>query len=324
MKKKQITKSQALARIDECVQKGQSLFSNYTDAGFNEWNMLCENSIKLIFDEKIADEFNGLISQHLDVFGNDMGSFKDDISDLLKFLNIKRREVDECFEDEPQIINKSIAKNETESSFWEYFLTVLAGGAMGFLIFDAIDRAKSSQKKESMTKVTESTKINLLTEKKPTEKLKMEKDPLIEKCNISMKDVERRLGEIEKYKSDLEKISKNKFFSHFQEVLHLYVFGFYKAAAFFSASIIENILRDILGFKGVFEKLIERAEADGIISKKDSNYINGLRLDRNEVGHELLNIDEKGVITVINITMAILVKITSNIKLEENSTGAEI
>jgi len=290
MEKKKITKSQALARIGECIAQGKLLLSHCSEDDFRKWTSFCENSLEHIFDKGVSEKFGKQIQKYITAVGYSSESpHKADVPTLLAFLNDREKDISELYEDDIPVARRMVARpvrriRKEDDSVMGMILAMFLTGTLGFLISE-------SGKEED----------------------------LLQKCNISRQDVKRRLNEIAKYQSNLEKIRHAKLWPQIVEALHLYVFGFMKASAFFSAAVLEKLLKEELGCSDKFQDLIKKAEENKIITPKEASYINGVRLDRNEVGHESAEITEGDALMIINITIRVFVRKATQGKPEQSS-----
>lgn len=72
----------------------------------------------------------------------------------------------------------------------------------------------------------------------------------------------------------------------FNEAIELYIKGFFRFSCIACSMVIESILKKRFG-KMNFATLIDKAQTDGILRTNDRNYIDGLRLDRNDNVHSV-------------------------------------
>lgn len=111
------------------------------------------------------------------------------------------------------------------------------------------------------------------------------------------------LGEI-RVKQGIQSYPKEG--SLFNEAIELYIKGFFRFSSIACTMVIESILKRRFG-KMSFAALIDKAESDSILKKNDRNYIDGLRLDRNDHVHSVDHeIDEDHAKLAIIVTTRVL------------------
>ncbi|PKK84892.1 MAG: hypothetical protein CVT49_01685 [candidate division Zixibacteria bacterium HGW-Zixibacteria-1] len=109
---------------------------------------------------------------------------------------------------------------------------------------------------------------------------------------------------------NVERIRTDPIIEHaFIESVNMFIYGFYRGSTIYAASLMEYILRKRLK-NSDFSGLIDAACENGIISKSEVHYLHGLRLDRNELVHDLTRqIREEDAELIIKIVIKILNKL---------------
>lgn len=70
------------------------------------------------------------------------------------------------------------------------------------------------------------------------------------------------------------------------EAMQMYLYGSNKGSSFLCIAILESKLREKYGLRN-FEELIERAKDEKIFSNSEYHFLNGLRIDRNSIAHNV-------------------------------------
>lgn len=122
-----------------------------------------------------------------------------------------------------------------------------------------------------------------------------------------------RIGDL----SVLEKLrTKPSLFNLFREVIGMYSNRFYRGSALFCSVIVEEALREQLGISRNFAELIDAAKDRGLISSSEAHYLNGTRIDRNDLAHTAsIDCSEENSLMIILITKKVLQSlVTNNVK----------
>lgn len=95
-------------------------------------------------------------------------------------------------------------------------------------------------------------------------------------------------------------------FNLFVESFNMFIYGFFRGSSVFSIAVIENLLKEKYN-KENFKMLIDNAKADKLINEKEEYYLNGLRLDRNDLVHNAsCEISENESLMIIHLAMRIV------------------
>jgi hypothetical protein len=90
---------------------------------------------------------------------------------------------------------------------------------------------------------------------------------------------------------------------------NMYLNGSNKGSSFLCIAILESILRQKYSLKN-FEELIKKAKEEKLISLGDFHFLNGLRVDRNFIAH---NVFEEFSESDAQITFKLVIKFLNNI-----------
>ncbi len=159
-----------------------------------------------------------------------------------------------------------------ESDFWS---GIILGGLMGA----SLASAKQSEKEE-------------------LEQCRTEKQQRLMR--------KQRIGDL----SILNKLRQKPFsYNVFVESCNMFICGFFRGACVFSVAVIENLLREKYEDNN-FKALIEKAKKDNLIDQTEEHYLNGLRLDRNELIHDISReISENESLMIIHLAIRVMRKI---------------
>ena len=100
-----------------------------------------------------------------------------------------------------------------------------------------------------------------------------------------------------------------KVYKVLEESFKMYIYKFNKASSFLCIALIECKLRDLYGLNN-FEDLIKKANKEKLLSNRDVHFLNGLRVDRNFIVH---NIFDKVSDNDAQITFKLVVRLLNNI-----------
>ena len=104
-------------------------------------------------------------------------------------------------------------------------------------------------------------------------------------------------------------IPKPLLYNLFKEACNMFSYGSFRGASVFSVVVIENILREKYK-EDNFKKLIEKAKNDNLIELNDKHYLDGLRVDRNNLIHDASRkINENESLFLIQLSIRIMNKI---------------
>lgn len=94
-----------------------------------------------------------------------------------------------------------------------------------------------------------------------------------------------------------------------EESFKMYIYKFNKGSSLLCIALLESKLRDLYGLKN-FEDLIKKANEENFLSNRDVHFLNGLRVDRNFIVH---NIFEEISDNDAQITFKLVVRLLNNI-----------
>jgi hypothetical protein len=127
--------------------------------------------------------------------------------------------------------------------------------------------------------------------------------------NRILQYVEKRKGGLGNFEILPPLARDKKVFNVLEEAFQMYLNGSNKGSSFLCIAILESKLREKYSLKN-FEELISKAKDEKIISTGEFHFLNGLRVDRNLIAH---NIFEDFSENDAQITFKLTVRLLNNI-----------
>ena len=142
-----------------------------------------------------------------------------------------------------------------------------------------------------------------LASPKPEEKQELQQFRATQQQLLARK---QRIGNL----SILDKLrQKPASFNLFVESCNMFIYGFFRGTCVFSVAVIENLLREKYQ-ENNFKKLIDKAKADDLIKEPEEHYLNGLRLDRNDLVHDVSReISENESLMMVHLAVRVMERI---------------